>query len=125
MFGFIAYDAKGKGAVQKIAKRRLDVIEGNVNSHSKLLNDPKRMGAMEDLNKLVSGVAQVSEENEQRKVQRKEKKDAYAAQKARKKADSVAKEAMEKAEVLPLYTPHVLKFKARAERLNVLNLLLR
>ena len=37
LFGFIAYDAKGKGAVQKIAKRRLNVIEGNVNSYSNCL----------------------------------------------------------------------------------------
>ena len=56
----------------------------------------------------------MSEENERRKVQRKEKKDADAAQKAKKKADSVAKEAMEKAELLPLHTAHVLKFEERA-----------
>ena len=41
LFGFIAYDAKGKGAAQKISKRRLDVIVGNINSYSKLLNNTK------------------------------------------------------------------------------------
>ena len=69
---------------------------------------------MEDLNKLVFAVAQVSEENEQKKVQRKEKKEADAAQKARKKADSDAKEATEKAELIPLHTAHVMEFNHRA-----------
>ena len=50
LFGFISYDAKGKGAVQKMAKRRLDLIEGNVSSYSRLLNDPKRLKSLKDFN---------------------------------------------------------------------------
>ena len=50
LFGFIAYDAKGKGAVQKIGNRKLDVIEGNVNSYSRLLNDPKILEIIRDFN---------------------------------------------------------------------------
>ena len=62
LFGFIAYDPKGKGAVQRIAKRRLDVIEGNINSYSKLLNDPKRLKIINNFNQLCASVADVSEE---------------------------------------------------------------
>ena len=57
LFGFISYDAKGKGAVHKIAKRRLDVIEGNVNSYSKLLNDPKILKIINNFNQLCASVA--------------------------------------------------------------------
>ena len=71
MFGFIDYDAKGKGAVHKIGNRKLDVIEGNVNSYSKLLNDPKILKIINDFNQLCTSVAEVSDEVEQRKVQRK------------------------------------------------------
>ena len=61
-FGFIAYDAKGKGAVHKIAKRRLDVIEGNLNSYSKLINDQKILKTIKDFNHLCVSVAELSEE---------------------------------------------------------------
>ena len=70
-FGFIAYDAKGEGSVHKIAKRRLNVIEGNVNSYSKLLNNPERLKSINNFNQLCESVAEVSEEVEQQKVQRK------------------------------------------------------
>ena len=61
-FGLIDYDAKGKGAVQKIAKRRLDVIEGNVNSYSKMLNNTKILKIIKDFNQICASVAEVSEE---------------------------------------------------------------
>ena len=96
MFGFIAYDPKGKGAVQRIAKRRLDVIEGNVNSYSKLLNDPKRLKIINNFNQFCASVAEVSEEVEQRKVQRKERKETEATEKARRKAYLDAEEAVNK-----------------------------
>ena len=118
MFGFIAYDAKGKGAVEKIAKRRLDIIEGNVNSYSKLLNDPKRLKSINDFNQICASVAEVSEEVEQRKVQRKERKETEAAEKAQRKSDLEAKESANRADLLPLHTAHSLKYKYRAEQIT-------
>ena len=54
-------DVKGKGAVQKIAKRKNDFIEGNVNGYSRLLNNPKRLEeASKDHAQLVATVAEVS-----------------------------------------------------------------
>ena len=97
MFGFSAYDAKGKGAVQKTAKRRLDDIEENVNSYSKLLNNPKIFKSINNFNQLCESVEEVSEEVEQGKVQRKERKETEAAKKARRKAHLDAKEAANKA----------------------------
>ena len=75
LFGFISYDAKGKVEVHKIAKRRLDIIEGNVNSYSKLRNDPKRLKRIKYFNQICASVADISEEVQQQKVQRKERKE--------------------------------------------------
>ena len=46
IIGFMTYNVKGKGAVQKITKRKIYCIEGNANSYSKLLNIPKRLEAI-------------------------------------------------------------------------------
>ena len=61
LFGLISYDTKREGSVQKIAKIRLDVIEGNVNSYSKFLNDPKRLKSIKYFNQIFASVAEVSE----------------------------------------------------------------
>ena len=59
--GFIGYDAKEKGSVQKIAKIRLDIIEENVNTYSKLLNDPKILKSINNFNQICASVTEVSE----------------------------------------------------------------
>ena len=41
LMGHIFYGVKGKGAKQKIAKPRLDFVEGNTNYYAKCLNVPK------------------------------------------------------------------------------------
>ena len=82
LFGFIDYDAKGKGSVQKTAKIRLDVIEVNVNSYSRLLKNPKILKIINNFNQICASVAEVYEEVEQRKVQKKERKDTESAEKA-------------------------------------------
>ena len=117
MFGFISYDSKGKGAVQKITKIRLDVIEGNVNSYSKFLNDMKIFKSIKDFNQLYASVAQVSEEVEQRKVQIKERKETKPVEKSRGKAVLDAKEVANKAELLPLHTAHALKYKDISDKI--------
>ena len=99
-------------------KRRLDVIERNVNSYSKLINDPEIFKNINNYYQLCSSVAEVYEEVEQRKVQRKERKDTEAAEKARRKADLDAKEAANKAELIPLHYAHALKYKDRAYRIT-------
>ena len=97
LFGFISYDAKGKGEVQKIVKRRIDVIEGTVNSYSELIIDTKRLKSINNFSHICASDTEVSEEVEQRKVQRKERKETEAAEKAQRKADLDAKEAANKA----------------------------
>ena len=70
--GFILYDVKGKGAREKVARRRLDMVSGNVSSYSRVLNDPKLMQEYEEVNKLVATVAAVSADKEAAKERTKE-----------------------------------------------------
>lgn len=78
LLGYITHDVKGKGAMQKLAKRRLDMIEGNVASYSRMLNDPKRLKMIQDYNELVSEVAKVSADKETEKERNKEEKAAVS-----------------------------------------------
>jgi len=101
LMGQILYDVKGKGAVQKIAKRRLDMIEGNISSYSRCLNDPKHLKAIKDLNHLVAAVAEVSADKETTKAKRKEDAANKEKEKEDKKKKEAEEEAAKKAELLP------------------------
>jgi len=83
--GFIMYDVKGSGAKKKLAKRKLDVFEGNVASYSRCLNDDTRMEAMKDFNQLVASVAVICAETEEDKKKKREAAAAKAIQKKAKK----------------------------------------
>jgi hypothetical protein len=95
------YDVKGKRARQKLAKRRLDMIDCNIGSYSRLLNDPKRLKSLKDFHELTAAVATISAdadaEKERRQVQAKKK----ASEKAVKKREEEEKEAEKKARLLP------------------------
>ena len=57
---------------------KIDFIEGNVNSYSRLLNNPKRLEAIKDHAQLVATVAEVSAEADDEKARkelRREKKE--------------------------------------------------
>jgi len=100
--GFILYDVKGSGAIQKIAKRRLDMISGNVASYSRVLNDAKRLKEVAEVNQLTSLCAEVSADIIQEKLRKKEKKaveDKKKKEKAKKKEDEQAEK---KRKALPI-----------------------
>ena len=101
ILGFTIYDVKGKGAVQKIAKRRLEFIEGNVASYSRLLNDEARLDAIKEMNQLVSAVAEVSADKEKAKQKRKESTAEKELQKDASKNAAEQAEAAKMEERLP------------------------
>ena len=74
LIGFMTYNVKGKGAVQKIAKRKLCCIGGNVNSYSKLLNHLDRLEAIKEHNQLFATVAEVTAEQQLSKEAKKQKR---------------------------------------------------
>ena len=83
LLGFITYAVKGKGSVQKIAKRKIaDSIDGNLNSYSRLLNNPKRLEAIKDHAQLVATVAEVSAEADDEKARKKLRREKDTAERA-------------------------------------------
>ena len=81
----MTYNVKRKGAVQKIAKRKICCIEGNANSSSKLLNNPKRLEVIKEHNQLCATVAEVTEEQQLSKEAKKQKKERTVVDKKQKK----------------------------------------
>lgn len=110
LMGYILYDVKGKGAKQKIAKRRLDAISGNVGSYSKILNSSKRIKMIQEVNQLTATVAEVTADMENQL----ERKREDAAQKVRdskaKKEQLRLKEEAKKALLMPKLTATVEAF---------------
>jgi hypothetical protein len=102
--GFVLYDCKGQGAKQKVAKRRLDMIEGNISSYSRILNDPQRLDSMRDLNKLTAAVASVSADKQEQLEKSKGKNKEKTKEKNKKKEEDEAKAAAKKEELLPKLT---------------------
>jgi len=121
LMGYILYDVKGKGAVNKLAKRRLDMISGNVASHARCLNSTKHLKQIEEVNQLVATVAEVSadieNEKEAQKVKATERKKALKE----KKASVIAKEAAERAMELPKLRPIMEDFEEGRKDINLLN----
>ena len=62
MMGSILKDAAGKGARQLIAKRQIDMIDGNIGSYSRQLNSTARIEMIRDVNALADAVPVISKE---------------------------------------------------------------
>jgi hypothetical protein len=118
LLGFITYDVKGKGAMQKIAKRKIDFIEGNVNSYSKMLNNPERLEAIKDHAELIAAVAEVTAEADEEKARKKQRREKDTLEKTQKKAATVEIEAREKEKMLPRLHSDVNKYKNRAKEVE-------
>ena len=99
--GFILYDVKGKGAKTKMAKRRLDMITGNVSSCSRCLNDSKRLKMIEEVNQLAATVAEVTADMDAEKERKKKDAAQKVRDKKRKKQDDKAKDEAKKAAAMP------------------------
>jgi len=121
LMGYILYDVKGKGAVNKLAKRRLDMISGNVASYARCLNSAKRLKQIEEVNQLVATVAEVSadiaNEKEAQQVKATERKKVLKE----KKASVIAKEAAERAIELPKLLPIMQDFEEGRKDIHLLN----
>ena len=119
--GFIMYDVKGKGAQNKLAKRRLDMISGNVSSYSRCMNDPKRLKQIQEVNQLAATVAAVTADiaNEKKMVSIKkaQKVKATKEKKATKQAEAEAQRAVE----LPKLQPIMGDFETGRRDITILN----
>ncbi len=90
LVGNILHDSIGQNAKKKIAKRRIDIITGNVYSFSRSLNSAETLDLVVDTNKLASCLASISAAKDAAKDAAKNKREADArAKEAKKSQDKV------------------------------------
>ncbi|KAG7339481.1 hypothetical protein IV203_034477 [Nitzschia inconspicua] len=110
LMGFMCYDIRGGGAKKKIAQRRLNIVDGNVNSYARCLNDPRRLAAMREMDQLISAVAQVAADQAREKVERKEVAAAKAKERKKKQAEEAAADTKKRDELKPALEAIMAKF---------------
>ena len=64
LHGSVISDAIGVGAKKKIAKRRINMLEGNVASYSRVLNSASQMERIKEMNEVMSIVGEIHGEND-------------------------------------------------------------
>ncbi|KAG7372912.1 hypothetical protein IV203_033636 [Nitzschia inconspicua] len=101
---------RGGGAKQKIAQRRLNIVDGNVNSYARCLNDPRRLASMREMDQLISAVAQVAADQAREKVERKEVAAAKAKERKKKQAEEAAADTKKRDELKPALEAIMAKF---------------
>ncbi len=82
----ILQDSIGQNTKKKIAKRRIDIITGNVYSFSRSLNSAETLDLVVDTNKLASCLASISAAKDAVKDAAKNKREADARAKEAKKS---------------------------------------
>ena len=109
LVGSLTDEVMGVGAKRKLAKRRLEMIEGNVSSYSRIINDSEQLNQLKEWKKIHATVALIQEEREEKKELAREEKRKKEEEKDRKKKEAVEKLAKERAESIPKLQPHVSK----------------
>ena len=124
--GAIIDQCTGEAAKKVIAKRRIDIVTGNINSYARVLNGPHQLDKIQTYNELAATMAVLKQEREQQQEQQREKKrqeeQAKAARRAVKEMEADAK-ARELEPVCRVHVnkgiEHVLSLKVR-ERKDIL-----
>ena len=104
--------AQGQRAKKKEAKRRQDVVTGNIGSYSAILNSEDNLKKLQDYNDLAASIGVLNAEKDASKETSNKKKEEEAAEKAKKKAGREVEEIAKREELLP-------GFKQELERQNV------
>ncbi len=86
--GSILEDSIGQNAKRKIAKRRIDMMSGNIASYSQSLNNPAALADISDSNQLASCLAEISAARDTAKDEAKEKKETKENEKELNKENS-------------------------------------
>ena len=121
VMGNILKDSDGKDARQLIAKRRIDMIDGNIGSYSRLLNSTQRMEMIQDVNAALTAiVATISKDKADERTRMKE---TMADEKAKKREEKQkATESAEEArrnEMMPVLTGLMQPFETNRSDRNL------
>ncbi len=63
--GSIIENAMGDGAIKKIARRHINMFEGNITSYSWVLNSMEQLESMQELNAFTSIIGSIRADNAQ------------------------------------------------------------
>ena len=88
--GSFVDQAFGQQAKKKEAKRRVAILDGNINSYSRLMNGPEQMKILWDYNNLSAALGKYNKEKDENAA-------ASAKDKEKEEADNVAKKAAKEA----------------------------
>ena len=97
----IVTQAQGDKAKKREAKHRQEVISGNINNYSAVLNGKQQMEMVTDYNDLVASLGLLNSDKDTKAVASEEKKKKDLVDKAIKKAMAEAKEIEKREEMLP------------------------
>lgn len=93
--------AQGERAKKKEAKRRQDILSGNIGSYSAILNTEDKLQNFKDYNNLSTSLAMYNAEKDAKAKASSKKKEEEAAERAKNKAKKEAEEAKKRNELLP------------------------
>ena len=84
--GVIIEQCTGEAAKKVIAKRRIDIVTGNINSYARILNGPRQLEKIHTFNELAAMMSVLKQEkeklNEEQHVRRKQEEQEKAVRKA-------------------------------------------
>lgn len=101
MMGTIMESTVGEKAKKKIAKRKLYFINGNVNSYSRVLNNPKQLDMIKEYCDLGATLAEISTERSEKRKENALKRTVEEKSRAAKKAANEVSEQAKREELLP------------------------
>ncbi|KAL9182733.1 hypothetical protein ACHAXT_004012 [Thalassiosira profunda] len=100
--GAIIDQCVGAKAQKVIAKRRVDMVAGNVQSYARILNGPAQLSKIRTYNDLAASMAEYKRERAQREEKAREQKKADDAEKAAKQLEKKRLAGEERDRLLPI-----------------------
>jgi len=107
--GTIIDQCTGDAARKVIAKRRIDMVTGNINRYARVLNGPHQLEKIRTYNELAATMAVLKTEKEQQQKEQREKKKKEDEEKAARRAEKESAAITKAAELEPVCKGHVEK----------------
>jgi hypothetical protein len=101
IIGSILNDTMGEGAKKKLAKRRIELLSGNIASYSRVLNSEAQLQHVKDMNSLTAVLGEISAEQDAAKEKKSNEKKLAAAEKEKQKAKAQMVELAKKEALMP------------------------
>ena len=105
--GAIIDQCVGQKAKKRIARRRIDIVTGNVNSYARILNGPTQLEKLKTYNQLAASMAEIQKEKDEKNEASRAEKKIAAVEKAAKKLQKEQKAREEHVRLFPICSQHV------------------